>query len=46
MIVSKILDPFLTKFILPEHAQMLFQLHEDKKLIEKLILEEDELAEF
>ncbi|RAP29945.1 hypothetical protein C2W64_02500 [Brevibacillus laterosporus] len=42
---SKILDPLVTKFILPEHAQMLFQLYEDKKLIEKPIIEENELAE-
>ncbi|MCR8985860.1 YolD-like family protein [Brevibacillus laterosporus] len=32
---SKILDPLVTKFILPEHAEMLRQYHEDKKLIEK-----------
>ncbi|RFB31659.1 YolD-like family protein [Brevibacillus sp. VP] len=43
---SKILDPLVTKFILPEHAEMLRQFHEDKKLIEKPIIEEDELAEF
>ncbi|TPG87916.1 hypothetical protein EEL32_10875 [Brevibacillus laterosporus] len=43
---SKILDPLVTKFILPEHVEMLRQLHEDKKLIEKPIIEEDELAEF
>ncbi|TPG69612.1 hypothetical protein EEL31_14685 [Brevibacillus laterosporus] len=43
---SKILDPLITKFVLPEHAEMLRQLHEDKKLIEKPIIEEDELAEF
>ncbi|TPG80914.1 YolD-like family protein [Brevibacillus laterosporus] len=43
---SKILDPLVTKFILPEHAEMLRQLHEDKKLIEKPIIEGDELAEF
>ncbi|MBM7109586.1 hypothetical protein SAM19_02989 [Brevibacillus laterosporus] len=43
---SKILDPLVTKFILPEHAEMLRQHHEDKKLIEKSIIEEDELAEF
>ncbi|WP_420921188.1 hypothetical protein [Brevibacillus laterosporus] len=28
----------LTKFSLPEHAEVLRQLHEDKKLIEKLSL--------
>ncbi|TPG69347.1 hypothetical protein EEL31_13020 [Brevibacillus laterosporus] len=43
---DKTLDPLVTKFILPEHAEMLRQLHEDKKLIEKPIIEEDELAEF
>ncbi|WP_068791791.1 YolD-like family protein [Brevibacillus laterosporus] len=43
---SKVLDPLLTKFILPEHAEMLRQYHGDKKLIEKPIIEEDELAEF
>ncbi|MCR8981668.1 YolD-like family protein [Brevibacillus laterosporus] len=43
---SKILDPLVTKFILPEHAEMIRQHHEDKKLIEKPIIEEDELAEF
>ena len=37
---SKILDPLVTKFILPEHAEMLRQYHEDKKLIEKPIIEE------
>ncbi|AIG27480.1 hypothetical protein BRLA_c031680 [Brevibacillus laterosporus LMG 15441] len=42
----KILDPLVTKFILPEHAEMLRQYHEDKKLIRKSIIEEDELAEF
>ncbi|ERM16078.1 hypothetical protein [Brevibacillus laterosporus] len=31
---SKILDPLVTKFILPEHAEMLHQFHKDKKLIE------------
>ncbi|AKF95535.1 hypothetical protein [Brevibacillus laterosporus] len=30
---SKILDPLVTKFILPEHIEMLCQLHEDKKRI-------------
>ncbi|MDN9008972.1 hypothetical protein [Brevibacillus laterosporus] len=30
---SKILDPLVTKFILPEHIEMLRQLHEDKKRI-------------
>ncbi|AYK08736.1 YolD-like family protein [Brevibacillus laterosporus] len=43
---SKILDPLVTKFILPEHAEMLRQYHEDKKLIEKPIIEEVELSEF
>ncbi|MBM7111398.1 hypothetical protein SAM19_04818 [Brevibacillus laterosporus] len=41
---SKILDPLVTKFILPEHAEILRQIHEEKNLIEKLIIEEDELA--
>ncbi|TPG72996.1 YolD-like family protein [Brevibacillus laterosporus] len=43
---SKILDPLVTKFILPEQAEVLRQLHEDKKLIEKPIIEEDKQAEF
>ncbi|ATO48421.1 hypothetical protein ABD72_13750 [Brevibacillus laterosporus] len=42
---SKIFDPLVTKFILPEHVEMLRQLHENKKLIEKTDYK-DELAEF
>lgn len=37
---SKILDPLITRFILPEHTEMLRQFHEDKKLIETPIIED------
>ncbi|AIG26827.1 hypothetical protein BRLA_c025070 [Brevibacillus laterosporus LMG 15441] len=46
MISSKILDPLVTKFILPEHVEMLQQFHEDKELIEKPIIEEDGQSSF
>lgn len=43
--MGKIEDPFVMKWILPEHATALFELSEDKKLVPKSILEEDELQE-
>ncbi|MCG7318698.1 YolD-like family protein [Brevibacillus laterosporus] len=37
---SKILDPLVTKFILPEHAEMLRQHHLDKQLVPKPIIKD------
>ncbi|CAI8946566.1 YolD-like family protein [Brevibacillus sp. IT-7CA2] len=39
-------DPFGMKFILPEHATLLYQHQLDKQLVRKPVIEEDELAEF
>ncbi len=41
--MGKIEDPFVMKWILPEHASALFELAEEKKLVPQPILEEDEL---
>ncbi|WP_309304454.1 hypothetical protein [Brevibacillus laterosporus] len=35
---SKILDPLVTKFILPEHAEILRQLHEDKQALQTKVI--------
>ncbi|MFB0832359.1 YolD-like family protein [Brevibacillus laterosporus] len=45
-IASKVSDPFITKFILPEHAEILLLYQEDGKLIAKPDLDENELEEF
>ncbi|WP_232700098.1 YolD-like family protein [Brevibacillus daliensis] len=43
---SKLDNPTMGRFMMSEHVEALQRMHEDKKLIEKPILEEDELTEF
>jgi len=44
--MGKIQDPLLSRFIIPEHAEMLIRWEEEKKLIPKPELADDGLEEF
>ncbi|MGD8188591.1 YolD-like family protein [Brevibacillus ginsengisoli] len=43
---SKIDDPLISRFMLPEHVKALLELQEDKKLTLQPVLEDDELQSF
>ncbi|WP_309241978.1 YolD-like family protein [Brevibacillus daliensis] len=43
---SKFEDQFSMNFMLPEHVEVLIQMKEDQKHVEKPVLEDDELTEF
>lgn len=46
MRANKLENPTLTRFILPQHQELLLQMQEDKKLVPMPVLEQDELEAF